>query len=133
MAKTTIRVLKHFHLSMLPKTAAQPGAVPQLPIERVFAPGDHEVDEDVANHPYIKALADGKIESPAAAKARVEKEAADAEKAEADAAAGKAQAEAALARFTKKAAESSEAGADAIEKELNTPVGQLRRSAGGAK
>lgn len=46
-------------------------AVGRMPIERHFPRGEHEIDEEMAAHPFIsKYFADGCIETPAQAKAR---------------------------------------------------------------
>jgi len=45
-----------------------------------FAKGEHEVPDEIANHWYIKSLADGRIESPEAVAARLTLSAEEAER-----------------------------------------------------
>jgi hypothetical protein len=54
---TKIKVLKPFTFSSAPTDAASLGGT-----ERRFTVGDHEIPDEIANHPWIKAGADGHIE-----------------------------------------------------------------------
>ena len=95
-----------------------------------FTPGLHEVDDDVAAHPYIsKLFADGRIESPAETKERLEKAAAIKSESDAKAAVQADRAAKAYARIVAVASDGKES-AQEVERALNTPVGQLKRDAG---
>jgi hypothetical protein len=119
-----IRVLKPFMFS----SPAQPGQ--KLTTERFFGPGEHEVDDDFLLHPWIRDTnAEGRIESPAQTKARIEKQVADAKAATIEADIATANANAAFARI--KAAEpGAKASAKEIEAELNTSGADLRAKQG---
>lgn len=52
-----IRVLKPFVFSIIPKAG---GVIAQ---ETKFHIGEHEIADEIADHPWIKSLADGHIES----------------------------------------------------------------------
>lgn len=101
--------------------------------ETRFLPGIYQVTAEVAEHPWIKAGADGKIESAAQAKVRrAEETARQAAQAEENSKAT-AEAEAAVRRLAKADATTGKASAEEIEKELNTPINKLRKTgAGGA-
>jgi hypothetical protein len=116
----TIRVKKTFVYSRPPKEGEK------LAVERTFLPGEHEIDDEMAAHPWIaEHFADGHIESPAEAKARAEAAEAAATVAAAEAAQVQALADAAVARMA--VGRGEEASKDDIEKELNTPVSKLRK------
>jgi hypothetical protein len=117
-----IRVKKTFVYSRPPKEGEK------LAAEKTFHPGEHEVDEEMASHPWIREhYADGCIESPAEAAARAAETKAAAEKAAIEAAQVQALADAALARMATGAAGTT-ATKEEIEAELNTPVAKLRRT-----
>lgn len=118
----TIKVLKSFVFS-----TPVPHGVNGPAIEKRYTPGVHEINDEMWNHPWVsKSLADGCIESPqqTLARAQLEKEAA--KKAEDNAIQATAQAEAAFARL-KSNGPGATASKEEIEKELNTPVNQLRK------
>jgi len=100
--------------------------------ESRFVPGIHEVPESVANHPWIQAGADGKIESAAQAAAREANEAARQKIADEDRARETAAAEAAVGRLARAEATTGTASAAEIEKQLNTPVNELKKQGPGA-
>lgn len=126
MAK--IRVLKPFIFS------AQPPPGEKIPVERYFAPGEHEVDDVIASHPWIKDhFADGRIETPEQAKERTAKAAAEAKRIAADAKQANELAEAAAQRLSRAAATTTKASAEEIERELNTPVNELKVRQGAGK
>lgn len=115
-----IRVLKSFVFSH-PQRADE-----KLTTETLFRVGEYEITDAVANHPWIKAGADGKIESAAQAVERTKAEAAKAEASKAEADAANAAATAAVARL--KAAEPGATGtAEEIAAELNTPIDVLKQ------
>jgi hypothetical protein len=59
-----INVLRPFTFTMR--------AVGRMPVESHFPKGEHEIDEEMAAHPFIsKYFADGCIETPAQTQARV--------------------------------------------------------------
>ena len=66
MGIVKINVLKAFRFT----TPADRKAGVPLPVEKVFAVGEHEIDEAMLAHPWMAAGADGCIESPAQAKER---------------------------------------------------------------
>lgn len=117
-----IRVLKPFVFS-----TPVPQGVNGPAVEKVFTKGDHEISDEMWEHPWIKdTLAEGKIESPKQTLARAQKELETAQQSKKFADDATAQANAAFARL-----QANQPGAVAskeeIEKELNTPVAQLRR------
>lgn len=119
-----IRILKAFVFSR-PQSPDQ-----RIPLEKSYPVGDIEIDDEMAEHPWIKVhLADGKIESDeqAAARLALEKERAKA-KAEEDEK-QRIASEAALARTVKQIAANNQTSAEVVEKELNTPVSKLRQRA----
>ena len=98
--------------------------------ETKFTPGLHEVDDDIANHPYIAIhFADGKIESPAQTKERLETAAKIKAESDARAAVHTERASKAYARVVSVASDGAESAAD-IEAALHTPVGELQRQVG---
>jgi hypothetical protein len=119
--KVTIHVLKPFRFSRLPAEGQK------LTVEQTFEPGFHDIPEDMANHPWIKNdFADGRIERPEHMKARLETAAAAEDRVAKENAKTKELADAALARLT--AASSDPTAREKIEKELNTPVNQLKKT-----
>lgn len=117
-----IRVLKPFVFS-----TPVPEGVNGPAVEKVFTKGDHEISDEMWNHPWInKTLAEGKIESPAQTLARAKKELETSQESQKTADAATAQANAAFARL-KAALPGTTASAEEIQKELNTPVSQLRK------
>lgn len=118
----TIRVLKPFVFSTpVPKGVNGPA------VEKVFVKGDHEISDEMWEHPWIKdTLAEGKIESPKQTLARAQKELDSAKESKRVADEATAQANAAFARL-QAAAPGAVASKEEIEKELNTPVNQLRK------
>lgn len=119
-----IRVLKTFRFSH-----NKDGG--RLPKEDIFTPGEHEIDDHMANHPWIKDhFADGHIERPELAVKRLEAEKKAAEFKAQEAAFALSTAEKAMARLV-----SSQPNLvldkDAIERELNTPVNVLRNGQNG--
>jgi hypothetical protein len=118
----TIRVLKPFVFS-----TPVPQGVNGPAIEKVYLKGDHEISEEMWNHPWIKGtLAEGRIESPKQTLARAQKELESAKESKKVADEATAQANAAFARL-QAAVPGNLASKEEIEKELNTPVSQLRR------
>jgi hypothetical protein len=102
----------------------------KLPQEVRFRPGEQDIPDDIAAHPWIaKHFADGCIERPEQAKQRAADARAKAKKQREDADRALAQAEQAFARSQGNAAV-VQAGAKATDKELNTPVNQLRVNQG---
>jgi hypothetical protein len=106
-----------------------------LPMEKIFPVGEHEISKEIAAHPWMAPpnLADGCIESEAAAKAR--KKIADAKRKQAniDAINAKAQAQANFERM-ERTLPPRVAASKATEEELNTPIAILRaRQVGSAK
>lgn len=119
-----IRVKKQFIYSR-PKLQDE-----KLAVEQVFKPGEHEISEAMADHPWIRDhFADGCIESPAEAAARAEAAKVAAEKAEEEAKQVQALADASFARLQVNA-ENNAGTPEEIERELNTPVSKLRRAGG---
>ena len=104
----------------------------RISVETRFFPGVHEVAESVIDHPWIKAGADGRIETAAQSKARSEREIETKRIQDEANAEATANAEAAVGRMA--AADSTARGVskEAIEKELNTPVSELRKKGPGA-
>jgi hypothetical protein len=120
-----IRVLKAFVFSRLP-------AGEKLAHERHFTVGEHEVDEEMLEHPWIRDHhADGRIESPKQTALRLEQHAANLKLAAESAALASAEAAAAFARLTA-AAPGAKATAEEIAAQLNTPGNLLRGSGGTA-
>lgn len=99
----------------------------RLPVEKVFSVGQHEVSDEIADHPWMGApsYADGHIETPEAAVKRTQAAKAKAEKAAAEAAQATALAEAAMDRLERSQPETAQKQ-KLSEEALNTPVGQLR-------
>jgi hypothetical protein len=117
-----IRVLKPFVFS-----TPVPQGVNGPAVEKVYLKGDHEISDEMWEHPWIKGtLAEGKIESPKQTLARAKKELESAEESKKVADQATAQANAAFARLQSNAP-GVVASKEEIEKELNTPVNQLRR------
>lgn len=116
-----IRVLKPF---MFTHSAIESE---RLTTETRFVPGIYDVSEDIANHPWIKAGADGKIESETQRQVREVEEKARRELVAEDDARATANAEAAIARIAAAEATVSTATKEEIEAELNTPVNALRK------
>lgn len=101
--------------------------------EKLFPIGDHEVDDEIAKHPWIaRDFADGCIETPAQAQERAQAAAIVASKAQDDADYWKAHAEAAMRRAESLSLVQTHGDAAALERELNTPINQLgaRQGAG---
>lgn len=122
----TINVLKQFTFSVRPPAGRNGAAT-----ERVFLPGEHEIDDDVAAHPFISEhYADGCIERPEQAAKRAEAAAVKAEQTAAEAKRVNQLAEAAVARLTANAATTTKASKEEIERELNTPVNLLKGAQG---
>jgi hypothetical protein len=118
-----IRVLKPFVFSRLP-------AGDKLATEKHYPVGEHDIDEEMADHPWIRDHhADGRIESPAQTALRLEHHAVNLQQAAESAALASAEAQAAFARLTA-AQPGAKASAEEIQKQLNTPVNILR---GGGK
>jgi hypothetical protein len=118
----TIRVLKPFVFS-----TPVPDGTNGPAVEKFFGVGEHDVPDSMWKHPWIsKTLAEGRIESPQQALARAKKDIEIAEKAKETADAATAQANAAFARLQSNSPTAT-ASAEEIEKELNTPVNQLRK------
>jgi hypothetical protein len=121
-----IRVLKPFMFSF-PARAGE-----KLTSETKFLPGEHDVPQAVIDHPWIKAGADGKIETLQQAAARTKAEADKAALAKEDADRSNAMAQAAVARL--KAAEPGATGtAEEIAKELDTPVNEIQGKRAGVQ
>ena len=121
-----IRVLKPFMFSHTPRAGEK------ISSETRFTPGDHQVSDTVANHPWIKDGADGKIETAAQTIARTKAEATKAALDKEDADRANAMAQAAVARL--KAAEPGAKGsAEEIEEQLNTPVNVLQGKRAGVE
>jgi hypothetical protein len=118
----TIRVLKPFVFS-----TPVPDGINGPAVEQVFSKGDHEISDEMWNHPWIrKTLAEGRIESPKQTLARAAKELEAATESKKVADEATAQANAAFARL-QAAIPANNASKEEIEKELNTPVSQLRK------
>lgn len=117
MAKK-INVLKPFRFSA-------PARDGKLPVERHFPIGSHEIDDETANHAWIKAGADGHIESDEAALERALAAKAKADQAHAEAVNATAQAEEAFERLVRSQPEVAKKY-ELSERALNTPVGELR-------
>jgi len=108
-----------------PGNDPEKGRVPRV---RVFTPGVYEIDDEMAEHPWIaKHYADGHIETPQEEEARVAAVKAASEKAAADNAVILAAANAAVARATNLSTDEILGNAEEIEAELNTPVSKLNR------
>lgn len=116
----TIRVIRPF-------TFSYPlGTSEKVARERHFPIGEHEIEESVADHPFIaKHFADGCIETPEQARKRAEEAATVAKKAQDDADYWKAHAEAAFKRAEALSIVQTNGDPKALERELNTPVNQL--------
>jgi hypothetical protein len=118
-----INVLKPFRFT----TPANRAKGIPLPVERLFAVGEHTIDATLAKHPWIAApsYADGCIEKPEAKQRRVATIEAKEKSQAAEIAHAQAFATAAVARQqsnegrTKKLSEYT-------DEELNTPMGVLR-------
>lgn len=118
----TIKVLKSFVFSTPVAEGVNGPAV-----EKRFTPGVHEINDEMWNHPWVsKSLADGCIESPAQTLERAKKERIDAVQAQENAERATAAANAAFARL-QASVPGNTASKEEIEKELNTPVNQLRK------
>lgn len=124
--KVKIRVLKPFMFTH-PAVEAE-----RLTTETRFVPGIYEVSEAIANHPWIRAGADGKIESEAQREVREAEEKIRRNLAAEDDARATANAEAAIGRIAAAEATVSKASKEEIEAELNTPVSSLRKKGYGA-
>jgi hypothetical protein len=120
-----IHVLKPFVFSSLPPNGSK------LPVERHFAKGVKDIDEAMANHPWIRdEYADGHIERPEQARARLRAAAIAAKQAADEAAQVNRLAEEAIARTV--AQSGTTASNEEIERELNTPANELQRQRGAA-
>lgn len=98
--------------------------------ERHLVPGDQEIDDEIASHPWIKDhFADGCIETPEQAQQRLADAKAIARKAEDDAKLHLAQAEAALKR-AEATSPDAKGEEEKIKKALNTPVNALQNQQG---
>jgi hypothetical protein len=117
-----IRVLKPFVYSPPAVAGARTTA------EKFFAPGDHEISQEMADHPWIKSThAEGRIESPEQTQARVKRQMEDAKEANRLAQEATQKAEATFSRL--KASEPEVKATEAeIQAELNTPVNVLREN-----
>ena len=105
------------------------GPTEREPREKLFTVGEHEIDEVMAAHPWIvKHFAEGRIERPEQRAERLKAKAAKiAAVAEQDAREREAS-EAALRRAIGGIVATSKASKEEIERELNTPISQLRRA-----
>lgn len=121
-----INVLKPFVLSIKAQVNQK------LPTEIKFKPGVHEISEEIANHWYIREYADGCIETPEQAAARIQAAAAEAERVEKENEKSRREAEAAFRRATGASGEKKplDMSDEKLQKELNTPVNQLQANAG---
>jgi hypothetical protein len=118
----TIRVLKPFVFSTPVKEGTNGPAV-----EKVFNKGDHDISDEMWEHPWIRdTLAEGRIESPKQTLARAQKELELAQQTKKTADEATNQANAAFARL-QASVPTNNATKEEIEKELNTPVNQLRK------
>lgn len=117
----TINVLKPFVLSLAPKMGSQ------VPAEIKFRVGEHQVTDEIANHPYILAGADGHIESAKQAVARATEAQRKADMAKAQADAANLNAKRALERLeaTHRTSATNSAQAAAV---LDTPLNELNRT-----
>jgi hypothetical protein len=115
-----INVLKPFVFTHQPNNR-------RMPTEQRFEIGMHDVSEEFMNHEWIRdTLAEGRIESPAGLRLRLEAEAKSKAQTAKDAQAATDAANAAFARL--KAAEPGAKGtAEEITKELDTPIPELKR------
>lgn len=119
-----ITVLKPFGFSRKPKDGQG------LPLEQTFRPGDHEIDDEMAAHPWIaNHFADGCIETPEATAARTKLAADKAAQAATDAEQARIVAEAAFARLNVVHARGTLDSEEAA-KDLETPVGTLTAKQG---
>lgn len=117
-----IRVLKPFVFSL----PAPPGTNGPA-VEQVFKAGDHDISDEMWDHPWIKGtLAEGRIESPKQTLARAKKELDIALESKRVADEATVQANAAFARLQASRPQATASAAE-IQKELNTPVTQLRK------
>jgi len=120
---TTIRVLKPFMFTF--PTAPDE----RTPTEQRFTAGDVTLED---NHPLLshrwfkRDFCDGRVESPAQAKARLDEEKRKLDEQEAQNAISKAAAEAAVARLLPKG-DAIQTDNEALQEELNTPIPELRR------
>jgi hypothetical protein len=124
--KTKLRVLKPFVFTHPAEEHTR------ITSETRFFPGVHEVPDEVANHPWIRAGADGKIESAKQREAREAEEQTRREAAMVDDAEVTARAQAAVGRIAAAEATTGKASKEEIEKELNTPVADLKKKGPGA-
>jgi hypothetical protein len=125
-----INVLKAFRFT-LPADRAKGQA---LPVEKVFAVGEQEIDKDIAAHPWMAApgYADGCIESEEQAQAR--KTIADKKAKEAAQVIERANASAQAAQTRMERVQPQrEAASIETHDDLNTPVGVLRARQGAVK
>jgi hypothetical protein len=118
-----IRVTRPFILSMPSPDEGR------IPIEIPFTVGEHDIEQKIADHPYIKSFADGRIETPEQAKIRAAAVIKAAEDAKAEAAQVQAQADAALKRLEVNSPKAAKAANLAAES-LDTPVNKLRAKQG---
>jgi hypothetical protein len=118
----SINVLKPFVFSL-------PGTNGKMAREHKFSVGEHEVSDEVANHPWIaESFADGHIETPKARAERTARAAAAADAAAKAAAKAKAAAEASVKRL--EAANTNGQKTAAATDELNLPIGQVATNNG---
>lgn len=115
----TIRVLKPLMFSHPARNGQK------LTTETRFSVGEHVVDDDIAEHPWIASGADGRIETPAQALARLAEAEQKAKEQKAEDDNVTAQAQAAAERL-KRAEPRATGTAAELEVELNTPVSVLR-------
>jgi hypothetical protein len=122
-----LRVLKPFMFTHAPSSGEQ-----RLSEETRFVPGIYQVEDHIANHPWIRAGADGKIESAAQAAVRVVEEAERQKAADADRAEATAAAEAAVARLAQAETRRVTEAKDSTD-ELNTSVENLKNRPKGSE
>lgn len=119
-----INVLKRFTFSYPPHPDHK------LHREKQIEVGEQEIDEVMANHPWIREhYADGCIERPEAAVARADAAKATADKTAAEAKAAIEEAERAYNRTVAMAA-SVAVSPEQLEKDLNTPINRLAAEQG---
>ncbi len=124
-----INVLKPF--TFTPPVLEREGMV-GLPQEIKFNIGEHEVDDVIADHPWIaKHFADGHIESPAQARLRLEAVAKKAREDAVNAELAIAMAEQATTRVTG-AAQAAATDSKISAEDLHRPVSELRQRQGAA-
>jgi hypothetical protein len=125
---TKINVLKPFRFTVpADRDKGRP-----MPVEKIFTVGEHQIDKEMAAHPWMAApnYADGHIESPQQAAARIAEQRAKAAQAKAVEVHAREQADAAVARVKRTQPERKIASEYRAE-DLDTPVGVLRARMGG--